>query len=327
MLSYLGRRAAYSVLLMVAVSIFGFIIIQAAPGDFITFYVQKLQLSGHTVSTEEIRLMTVRYGLDQPIYVQYWDWITGFLRGDFGQSFSWGRPVSELVGERLLLTIVMTVGSLFLAWAIAIPVGVYSATHQYSFGDGAFSVLGVVGLAVPSFMLALVAMFLIVFVFGQSVGGLFSQEYITAPWSGAKVIDLLQHMWLPVVIIATAGTAGLVRVMRANLLDVLGEQFVITARAKGLREWVVVWKHSVRVAINPLISTLGMILPELLAGDALVSIVLNLPTVGPLYLDALRAQDMYLACFFLMFYAGLLILGNFIADIALIWADPRIRMV
>lgn len=326
MLSYLSRRAAYSLLLMVAVSIFGFIIIQAAPGDFITFYVQKLQLSGHTVSPEEIRLMTVRYGLDQPLHVQYWDWITGFLRGDFGQSFGWGRPVSELVGERLFLTVVMTIGSLFIAWAIAIPVGVYSATHQYSFGDGAFSVLGVIGLAVPSFMLALVAMFIIVFVFGQTVGGLFSQQYVTAPWSWAKAVDLLQHMWLPVLIVAAAGTAGLVRVMRANLLDVLGEQFVTTARAKGLRESIVVWKHSVRVAINPLISTLGMTLPELLAGDALVSIVLNLPTVGPLYLEALRAQDMYLACFFLMFYAGLLIVGNFIADIALAWADPRIRL-
>jgi peptide/nickel transport system permease protein len=313
-------------LLLVAVSIFGFIIIQAAPGDFITFYVQRMQLSGKTVSQEQIELMTIRYGLDQPLHIQYWDWITGFLHGDFGQSFSWGRPVSELVGERLFLTLVMTLGSLVIAWAIAIPVGVYSATHQYSFGDNAFAVLGVVGLAVPSFMLALVAMFVIVFVFDDTVGGLFSQYYVTAPWSWAKVIDLLKHMWLPVLIIATAGTAGLVRVMRANLLDVLGEQFVMTARAKGLREGAVVWKHSVRVAINPLISTLGLILPELLAGDALVSIVLNLPTVGPLYLDALRAQDMYLACFFLMFYAALLIIGNFLADIALAWSDPRISV-
>jgi len=325
MIAYLVRRAIYSVILLFAVSIVGFIIIELPPGDFLTTRLAELEARGDRSAEQRIEELRARYGLDKPEYMRYFIWVTHFVRGDFGRSFRYEKAVSSLIGERIGLTLAITLSTLIFTWMLAIPIGVYSATHQYSIGDNIFTFLGFIGLATPNFLLALIAMFISVYYFNVSVGGLFSPEYVKAAWSFAKVLDLMRHMWIPVVIIGTAGTCGLIRIMRGNLLDILGQQYVMTARAKGLKEVLVVWKHAVRVAINPLISTLGMSLPGILSGGALTAIVLNLPTVGPLYLEALQSQDMFLAGFFLMFYAIFLVIGNFLADIALAQVDPRIR--
>lgn len=325
MITYLVRRVVYSALLFFAVSIVGFTIIQLPPGDFLTLRLTELQARGDRSANEHIAGLKVRYGLDKPIYMQYFIWITHFAKGDFGESFYYEQDVSSLIGERIGLTLAITLSTLIFAWMLAIPIGVYCATHQYSIGDNIFAFLGFIGLATPNFLLALIFMFVGVYYFNVSAGGLFSPEYVRAAWSFAKVLDLMRHMWIPVVIIGTEGTCGLIRIMRGNLLDILGQQYIMTARAKGLKEVLVVWKHAMRVAINPLISTLGMSLPAILSGGALTAIVLNLPTTGPLYLKALQCQDMWLAGFFLMFYAIFLVIGNFLADIALAQVDPRIR--
>jgi len=325
MITYLVRRAIYSIILLFAVSIVGFIIIELPPGDFLTTRIIELQQRGDRSAEQHIAELKARYGLDKPEYMKYFIWITHFVKGDFGRSFRYEQAVSSLIGERIGLTLAITLSTLIFTWMLAIPIGVYSATHQYSIGDNIFTFLGFIGLAIPNFLLALIAMFICVYYFNVSIGGLFSPEYVKAAWSFAKVLDLMRHMWIPVVIIGTAGTCGLIRIMRGNLLDILGQQYVMTARAKGLKEVLVVWKHAVRVAINPLISTLGMSLPGILSGGALTAIVLNLPTAGPLYLEALQSQDMWLAGFFLMFYAIFLVIGNFLADIALAQVDPRIR--
>jgi len=303
----------------------GFVVIQLPPGDFLTVRIQELRNRGDLSAEIYAEQLRARYGLDKPIWMQYIIWITNFVKGDFGWSFYYEKPVSELIGERLALTITISVITLIFTWALAIPIGVYSATHQYSWGDNIFTFLGFIGLSVPSFLLGLLLMFISVFYFNQSVGGLFSPEYINAPWNFAKIIDLFRHLWIPVIIIGLSGTAGLIRIMRGNLLDILGQQYILTARAKGLKESIVIWKHAVRVAINPLISSLGMSLPGIISGESLVSIVLNLPTTGPLFLEALTRQDMFLAGSFLMFLTTALVAGNFIADLALAWADPRIR--
>lgn len=325
MANYIIRRIIYSIFLLFLVSIVGFIVIQLPPGDFLTIRIQELRNRGDLSAEIYAEQLRARYGLDKPVWMQYIIWITNFVKGDFGWSFYYEKPVSELIGERLALTITISVVTLIFTWALAIPIGVYSATHQYSWGDNIFTFLGFIGLSVPSFLLGLLLMFISVFYFNQSVGGLFSPEYINAPWNFAKIIDLFRHLWIPVIIIGLSGTAGLIRIMRGNLLDILGQQYVLTARAKGLKESVVIWKHAVRVAINPLISSLGMSLPGIISGESLVSIVLNLPTTGPLFLDALRRQDMFLAGSFLMFLTIALVVGNFIADLALVWVDPRIR--
>ena len=325
MITYLVRRAIYSIILLFAVSIVGFIIIELPPGDFLTIRIVELQERGDRSAEQHIEELRARYGLDKPEYMKYFIWITHFIKGDFGESFRYEEPVSNLVGERIGLTVVLSLTTLIFTWMLAIPIGVYSATHQYSIGDNVFTFLGFIGLATPNFLLALIGMFISVYYFNVSVGGLFSPEYAKAAWSFAKVLDLMKHIWIPVVIIGTAGTCGLIRIMRGNLLDILGQQYVMTARAKGLKEALVVWKHAVRVAINPLISTLGMSLPGILSGGALTEIVLNLPTAAPLYLKALQDQDMWLAGFFLMFYAIFLVIGNFLADITLAQVDPRIR--
>ncbi|HON72218.1 MAG TPA: ABC transporter permease [bacterium] len=325
MLNYIIRRIIYSIFLLFLVSIVGFVVIQLPPGDFLTVRIQELRNRGDLSAEIYAEQLRARYGLDKPIWMQYIIWITNFVKGDFGWSFYYEKPVSELIGERLALTITISVITLIFTWALAIPIGVYSATHQYSWGDNIFTFLGFIGLSVPSFLLGLLLMFISVFYFNQSVGGLFSPEYINAPWNFAKIIDLFRHLWIPVIIIGLSGTAGLIRIMRGNLLDILGQQYILTARAKGLKESIVIWKHAVRVAINPLISSLGMSLPGIISGESLVSIVLNLPTTGPLFLEALTRQDMFLAGSFLMFLTTALVAGNFIADLALAWADPRIR--
>jgi peptide/nickel transport system permease protein len=282
--------------------------------------------TGETVDRAQLVALEQRYGLGQPIYVQYWKWISGILlRGDFGQSFEWNQPVNTLIWGRLALTFVLSLSTLLLTWLIAFPIGIYSAVRQYSLGDYVFTVIGYIGLAIPNFLLALVLMYIAFKYFNQSVGGLFSPEYVDAPWSVGKFVDMMNHMWIPVVIIGTAGTAGLIRIMRANLLDELHKPYVVTARAKGMPERRLLLKYPVRVALNPFVSTVGWTLPVLVSGAAIVSIVLSLPTAGPLLLRALMSQDMYLAGSFIMLLSTLTVIGTLISDILLAWLDPRIR--
>jgi len=257
--------------------------------------------------------------------VQYWRWATGMLRGDFGQSFEWNRPVSTLIWGRLALTFVVSLFTLVFTWIVAIPIGIYSATHQYSFGDYFFTFLAFIGVAIPNFLLALVLMWVSFSYFGQSVGGLFAAEYIDAPWSWAKFTDMLTRIWIPVVVIGTAGTAGLMRTLRANLLDELSKPYVETARAKGVSERRLLYKYPVRVALIPFISTVGWMLPVLISGETITAVVLNLPTTGPLLLRALQSQDMYLAGSFIMLLSVLTVIGTLISDILLAWLDPTIR--
>lgn len=325
MLAYFARRFLYMILTLVLVSVIGFIIINLPPGSYIEFYRARLQALGTMTADKQIEAIERRYGLNQPTYVQYWKWVSGFVRGDFGRSFEYNRDVSELIGRRLAYTAIIAFLSLMFTWIVAIPIGIYSATHQYSVGDHLVSILGFVGLSVPNFMLALVLMVAASKVFGMSTGGLFSREYVDVPWSWPKLVDLLKHIWLPIVVVGAGGTAGLIRIMRGNLLDVLNMQYVQAARARGLTERVVILKHAVRNAVHPLVMMLGMSLPSIISGATVVSIVLSLPTTGPLYFNALMQQDMFLAITFLMFLALMLVIGNFLADLLLAWIDPRIR--
>jgi peptide/nickel transport system permease protein len=327
MLRFAARRILYMVPTLIVVSILSFIIIQLPPGDYLTTVVTNMRASGEVVDEAILAAMEQRYGLNQPVYVQYWKWISGIvLRGDFGQSFEWNQPVSTLIWGRLALTFVMSLATLLFTWLVAFPVGIFSAVRQYSIGDYVATVIGYVGLAIPDFLLALVLMYIAFKVFNQSVGGLFSPAYADAPWSWGKVGDLFRHVWIPVIIIGTSGTAGLIRIMRANLLDELHKPYVTTARAKGMSEFRLILKYPVRVALNPFVSTVGWTLPILVSGSAVVSIVLALPTTGPLLLRALMSQDMYLAGSFIMLLSVLTIIGTFISDILLAWLDPRIRL-
>ncbi|MCL4858487.1 MAG: ABC transporter permease [Caldilineaceae bacterium] len=325
MLAYLVRRFIYMVTTLVLISVIGFFIINLPPGSYLDVYQAQRQNMGTFTAEAELEAIKRRYGLDQPIYVQYWKWATGFVQGDFGRSFQYNREVKDLIWERLGYTALIATLTLAFTWVVAIPIGIYAATHQYKIGDNVATFVGMAGLSIPDFMLALVLMVVAQRVFGFSVGGLFSREYIDAPWSFAKFVDLLKHLWIPVFIVGISGTAGLMRIMRGNLLDVLNMQYVQAARARGLRESTVVVKHAVRNAIHPLIMLLGLSLPSIISGSLVVSIVMGLPTVGPLYFNALRQQDMFLAGTVLMFLAGMLVLGNFLADLLLAVADPRIR--
>lgn len=325
MTAFVGRRFVSMVFTMVLVSIVGFIIINLPPGSYLEVYRSELMIQGTSTADQQIAALEQRYALDKPIYWQYVKWIRGFVHGDFGRSFQYNREVSELIWDRIGYTVVISTVSLLFSWVVAIPIGIYSATHKYSFADNVFTFLSFIGLSVPSFLIALVLMVISSRVFGVSVGGLFSRAYQDAPWSWAKFVDFLQHLWIPVIVVGMSGTAGLVRMMRGNLLDILNMQYVQTARAKGLSENVVIYKHAVRNALHPLIMSLGMSLPGIISGSTVVSIVLSLPTTGPLYFNALRAQDMFLAGTFLVFMALMLVIGNFLADIALAIVDPRIR--
>ena len=327
MLQFTLRRIVYMIPTLIVISILSFAIIQLPPGDYLTTYVTTLRATGETVDEATLASMEQRYGLGKPMYVQYWKWISGILlRGDFGQSFEWNQPVSELIWGRLGLTFTMSLVTLLFTWLVAFPVGIFSAVRQYSIGDYASTIVGYIGLATPNFLLALILMYIAFRYFNQSVGGLFSPDYADAPFSWAKVWDLLKHLWIPVVIIGTAGTAGLIRIMRANLLDELYRPYVTTARAKGMSEWRLILKYPVRMALNPFVSTVGWTLPVLVSGSAVVSIVLALPTTGPLLLRALMSQDMYLAGSFIMLLSVLTIIGTFVSDILLAWLDPRIRL-
>jgi peptide/nickel transport system permease protein len=325
MLAYLARRFIYMITTLVLISIVGFFIINLPPGSYLDVYQAQRQNMGTFTAESELESIKRRYGLDQPIYVQYWKWASGFVQGDFGRSFQYNREVKDLVWERLGYTALIATLTLIFTWVVAIPIGIYAAMHQYKIGDNAATLVGMAGLSIPDFMLALVLMVVAQRFFGFSVGGLFSREYIDAPWSFAKFIDLLKHLWIPVFIVGISGTAGLMRIMRGNLLDTLNMQYVQAARARGLRESTVVIKHAVRNAIHPLIMLLGLSLPSIISGSLVVSIVMGLPTVGPLYFNALRQQDMFLAGSVLMFLAGMLVIGNFLADLLLAAVDPRIR--
>ena len=330
MINYITRRLLHMVPTLLLISMVSFAVIQAPPGDMLTSRLAELAEQGELGSesaTAQIEALRERYGLNDPMYEQYSRWIGNIIfRWDFGESFTYEMDVMELLGERLGLTIILTLSTLVFTWLIAIPIGVYSATRPYSAGDYGFTFLGFIGLATPNFLLALIILFIQVTVFEtESVGGLFSPEYIGAPWTFAKVGDLLAHIWVPIVVIGTGGTASVIRIMRGNLLDVLGQQHIQTGRAKGLTERRVVAKYGVRIAINPLVSRLGLELPNLLSGAVVTGIVLGLPTAGPIFLTALTSQDMFLAGAFLLLSATFLLVGNLLADIMLAWLDPRIR--
>jgi peptide/nickel transport system permease protein len=326
MLAYTLRRLLRMIPTLIVISILSFVIIQLPPGDFFDSLQAQLAESDSKADQEAFTALRAQYHLDEPLWKQYLYWVGGCVQGDFGYSFEWRRPVSELIAERLGLTFVMSFGSLLFMWFLAIPIGIYSARNRLSPGDYLLTFLAFIGLCVPGFVIALVAMYVSVFWFGGSAGGLFSPEYLYAPWSLARVWDLLLHLWVPVVVIGAAGTATMMRLMRTSMLDVLGEPYITTARAKGLAERWVIYKYAVRVAINPMISILGMQIPQLVSGSIIVAIVLGLPTTGPLFYRALETQDMYLAGTFLMLLAVLLLLGNLLSDILLAWADPRIRL-
>ena len=326
MTRYILQRLALLPLLMVVYSFVIFAIMQAPPGDFLTAYVATLASSGSSLSAEQIAAMRAQYGLDQPFFVQYLLWVEHLIHGNFGLSLEYQRPNADLIGEQIGLTLALALFSFILTWAIAIPAGIYSATHPRSIGDHVLTIVNYVGVATPNFMLALVLMWVAFAYFDISVTGLFSPEYAGAPWSLAKLGDLLAHLWLPALILGIAGTARLTRIMRANLLDELNKPYVVTARAKGLREWRLVLRYPVRLALNPLVSTIGWYLPQLFSGSLIVATVMNLPNIGPLLLRALVNQDMYLAGGILLIYSFLTIVGTLLSDIALAMMDPRIRM-
>ena len=325
MLKYVVRRVLLMIPTVIAISIVAFIIIQLPPGDYLTSLVGNMEAQGITVDAAQLAALKARYGLGEPIYIQYFKWIGGIFQGDFGQSFEWNQPVGSLVWDRLAFTILLSLSTLLFTWAIALPIGIYSAVRQYSPGDYVATFFGFLGLAIPDFLLALVLMFVAFRYFGQSVGGLFSPEFVEAPWSGARVLDLMKKMWIPIVIIGTSGTAGLIRIMRANLLDELHKPYVVTARARGLSERNLLLKYPVRMALNPFVSTVGWTLPALISGEAIVAVVLSLPTTGPLLLRALQSQDMYLAGTIILLLSVLTVIGTLLSDLALAWLDPRIR--
>jgi len=326
MAQFILRRILFMIPTMFFISIVSFIVIQLPPGDYLTSYVASLSASGEQIEAEVIEALEERFGLGQPMHIQYTKWISNILtKGDFGQSFAWNTPVEDLIWGRLGLTVLISVATLIFTWIIAFPVGIYSAVNKYSLGDYIATFFGFLGLAIPNFLLALVLMYIAFKYFNQSVGGLFSPEYVEAPWSIEKVLDLLSHLWIPMIILGTAGAASLIRIMRANLLDELGKPYVRTARAKGLKEWKVILKYPVRVALNPFISTAGWLLPTLVSGSIIVATVLSLPTTGPMLLSALTTQDMYLAGAFILLLSMLTLVGTLVSDILLAWLDPRIR--
>ena len=327
MLQYLLRRLVNMVITLLAISILTFTIIQLPPGDYVSTQIAQLQRMDVDINQELIDSLTRQYGLDKPLFVQYFLWITKFVQGDMGRSFVWNRPVNELVWERIGLTFVISLSSLAFSWIVAIPVGIYAAVRQYSPGDYAATFASFVGLAIPNFMLALALMYVGFRHLGLDVGGLFSVEYREAPWSVGKVIDLLKHLWVPTIVLGTSGTAVLVRVMRNNLLDELRKLYVITARSKGLSERRLIIRYPVRIALNPFISTVGWTLPTLISGATITALVLNLPTTGPLLIRALLSQDMFLAGSFIMLLSILTVVGTLISDLLLVLADPRIRFV
>ena len=325
--SFIIRRVFYAIIMLIVVSFVSFVIISLPAGDFMDQKIAELQARGDQSAANRVNEYRERYGLDKPMLTQYWIWISNFVKGDFGISFEFERPVRELIGQRLALSIVLSISTLILTWAIAIPLGVYSAVNQYSVGDQVVTAIAFIGLGIPGFLLALLVLYYGVVVLGQDVVGLFSQKYVDAPWSLGKVLDLLKHIWVPALIGAVTGTAGTIRIMRGNLLNTFGQAFIEAARARGLRQNTVIWRHAVRMAITPLIIILGTeALPGIIAGNLLVETVLNLPTIGPLYIQALLSQDMFMAGTVLVLIVFLLLVGTLVTDLVLAWIDPRVRL-
>lgn len=326
MIAYIVRRLLLAVMTVWAISVLSFMIIHLPPGDYVTSYIASMSASGSAVSEGEAKAMREQLGLDQPITTQYVKWMGLMLRGNFGMAMEWGRPVSDVIGDRLSLTVVISVAAIIFTWAVALPIGIYSAVYRYSILDYVFTFVGFIGLAIPGFMLALIVMYVGFAYFGANVGGLFSPDYAEAPWGWGKTWDLIKHLPIPAVVLGVSGTAQLIRIMRSNLLDELRKPYVMTARARGLPEHRVILKYPVRVALNPFVSTIGYLLPYVVSGSIIVSLVLSLPTVGPLLLKALIAQDMFLAGTIVLLLGVLTVVGTFVSDLLLMWVDPRIRL-
>lgn len=326
MLAYFVRRILVMIPTLLVISVLIFAIIQLPEGDYLTSQIAELEAMGETVAKEQIEFLRKQYGLDQPFVVQYFHWLGGMLRGDFGYSFEYKLPVSQVVGDRLFLSFLLSFSTIIFTWLIAFPIGVYSATHQYSWADHGLTFLGFLGLATPNFLLALVLLYFANVTFGTSIGGLMDPVYLNQPMSWGKLLSVLEHLWIPVVVIGTSHTAGMIRRLRANLLDELQKQYVVTGRAKGLPPFRLLIKYPLRMSLNPFIADIGNLLPQVVSGAAIVAIVLSLPTTGPMLLAALRSQDMYLAGSFLMFLSLLTVIGMFLSDLALAALDPRIRL-
>jgi peptide/nickel transport system permease protein len=335
MLTYTVRRVMVMVLTLFVISFITFVIIQLPPGDYLSNQIAELQSQGDKAALERVAFLRKQFGLDKPFLEQYAAWVgvwpgergfSGLLQGDWGWSFEHDLPVIQVVGDRLLLSFVLNSSVILFTWAVAFPIGVYAATHQYSWGDHGLTLLGYVGLATPNFLLALVLMYFANVQFGLSIGGMMDPEYLDRPWSWAKVGSVLTHLWIPVIVIGTSGTAAMIRRLRANLLDELQKQYVVTARAKGMPEFRLLLKYPLRMALNPFVADIGNLLPSMISGSAIVSVVLSLQTEGPMLLEALRSQDQYLAGSFLMFLATLTVIGMFVSDVLLAALDPRIRL-
>jgi len=324
--NYIIRRFLAGILTIWAASIISFVVIQLPPGDYVTAYIANLQSTGTVLSTEEAQALRLQYGLDQPVYVQYIKWSTLMLQGNYGMAMEYNRPVKEVIGDRMTTTIIVSVAAILLIWALALPIGIYSAVRQYSLGDYFFTFLGFIGIAVPNFMLALIVLYASFKYFNvQNIGGLFSPEFLQQGWSWPKIWDMAKHLPLPAFILGLAGMAEVVRIMRANLLDELRKPYVVTAQAKGLSRNRVILKYPVRAAMNPFASTIGYLFPFVVSGSIIVSLVLSLPTVGPLLFKALIARDLFLAGTILLLLSILTVIGTFVSDMILIWIDPRIR--
>ncbi|MEM7079084.1 MAG: ABC transporter permease [Pseudomonadota bacterium] len=322
---YAGKRVLGMIPTLGIISVLVFVIIQLPPGDIVTSTMERMTAEGVEMTEEQVQALRIVYNLDKPMPLQYLHWIGGFVTGDFGYSYMLSRPVNELVWERLGYTLIIALSALLFTWVVALPIGIYSAVRQYSIGDYAMTTVALIGLATPNFLFALVLMYVGYEYFGIAIGGLFSPEFQEAPWSWARLMDLLAHLWIPTLVVGLGNVAITMRILRANLLDELSKPYVVTARAKGVKPVKLVLKYPLRIAINPFISTIGILLPTLISGEAIVSIVLNLPTTGPLLLRSLLNQDMYLAGSFIMLLSVLTVVGMLISDLLLAWADPRIR--
>ncbi len=335
MFTYFVHRVLIMIPTLLAISVLIFIIIQLPPGDYLSNQIQELKSQGDTAALAKAEFLHHQYGLDRPLVEQYAVWLgawpgpngfSGLLQGDLGYSFEFDLPVTDVVGDRLLLSFIVSFATIVFTWVVSFPIGVYSATHQYSIGDHSLTFLGFIGLATPNFLLALVLIYFANVTFGTSIGGLMDPQYLDQPWSWAKFVSVLEHLWIPVIVIGTSGTAGMIRRLRANLLDELQKQYVVTGRAKGLPPLRLLIKYPLRVSLNPFISDIGNLLPQVISGAAIVSVVLSLPTTGPMLVHALQSQDQYLAGSFLMFLSLLTVIGMFLSDVALAALDPRIRL-
>ena len=335
MFTYTVHRILIMIPTLFAISVLTFIIIQLPPGDYLTHQIEELRAQGESANFEKIEFLRKQYGLDKPLVTQYAIWagiwpgengFSGLLQGDLGYSFEFDLPVADVVGDRVWLSFLVSFSTILFTWVVAFPIGIYSATHQYSWGDHSLTFIGFLGLATPNFLLALVLLYFANVMFGTSIGGLMDPHYLDQPWSWAKFGSVLEHLWIPVIVIGTSGTAGMIRRLRANLLDELQKQYVITGRAKGLPPFRLLRRYPLRMALNPFIADIGSLLPQVISGAAIVSVVLSLPTTGPMLLEALRSQDQYLAGSFLMALAFLTVIGMFLSDLALAMLDPRIRL-